>query len=37
MAGDLTRRFDIRRGVRIAAKKGPLFAPGAKLSYSNTN
>jgi D-alanyl-D-alanine carboxypeptidase len=35
--GDLTRIFDARTGVKIAAEHGPLFAPGSKLSYSNTN
>jgi D-alanyl-D-alanine carboxypeptidase len=35
--GDLTRTFDARTGVKIAAEHGPLFAPGSKLSYSNTN
>lgn len=35
--GDLTYVFDPRTGVQIAADHGPLFAPGAQLSYSNTN
>jgi D-alanyl-D-alanine carboxypeptidase len=35
--GDLTQIFDARKGVKIAAEHGPLFAPGSKLSYSNTN
>ena len=35
--GDLTRIFDQDEGVKIAADRGPLFAPGSQLSYSNTN
>jgi D-alanyl-D-alanine carboxypeptidase len=37
MAGDLTRIFDPRDGVRYAAEHGQLFAPGSALAYSNTN
>jgi D-alanyl-D-alanine carboxypeptidase len=36
-AGELTHVFDPRAGVHIAADRGPLFAPGSRLSYSNTN
>ncbi len=36
-SGDLTRIFDPREGVRIAAEHAPLFAPGTGWSYSNTN
>ena len=35
--GDFTHVFDPLEGVRIADEHGPLFAPGKKLSYSNTN
>jgi hypothetical protein len=31
------RVFDQAEGVRIASRRGALFAPGTKLSYSNTN
>lgn len=34
---DLTRVFDLDQGVKLAAAHGPLFAPGSRLSYSNTN
>ncbi|XVU27231.1 serine hydrolase domain-containing protein [Actinoplanes sp. CA-054009] len=37
LAGDLTRVFDPRDGVRYAAEHGPLFPPGTALAYSNTN
>ncbi len=37
MKGDFTRAFDLRRAPGIANGHGPLFAPGAELSYSNTN
>ena len=37
MQGDLTRPYDQAAGVRLAAAHGPLFAPGTKLNYSNTN
>jgi D-alanyl-D-alanine carboxypeptidase len=37
LKGNLTRVFDLRKGVKIAAAHGPLFKPGSKLSYSNTN
>ncbi len=37
-SGDLTYVFDPRTtGVQISVDHGPLFAPGARLSYSNTN
>jgi D-alanyl-D-alanine carboxypeptidase len=35
--GNFTKVFDPREGVKIATAHGPLFAPGTKLSYSNTN
>jgi D-alanyl-D-alanine carboxypeptidase len=37
LQGDLTRPYDQAAGVRLAAARGPLFAPGTKLDYSNTN
>ncbi|WP_327640056.1 beta-lactamase family protein [Kribbella sp. NBC_00482] len=37
LGGDLTRIFDPREGVRIAAEHDPLFAPGTGWAYSNTN
>ncbi|MBM2614659.1 beta-lactamase family protein [Actinoplanes sp. LDG1-06] len=37
LAGDLTRIFDPRDGLRYAAEHGPLFPPGTGLAYSNTN
>jgi D-alanyl-D-alanine carboxypeptidase len=37
MQGNLTQKFDPRTGVKVAADRGPVFAPGSKLSYSNTN
>ncbi|MET0415384.1 MAG: serine hydrolase domain-containing protein, partial [Actinoplanes sp.] len=36
-AGDLTRIFDPRDGLRYAVEHGPLFPPGTALAYSNTN
>jgi D-alanyl-D-alanine carboxypeptidase len=37
LQGNLTQVFDPQTGVEIAADHGPIFAPGSKLSYSNTN
>jgi D-alanyl-D-alanine carboxypeptidase len=35
--GDLSHVFDPRQGLQVAVDRGPMFAPGSALGYSNTN